>query len=115
MRTMGRTRYLLLAAFSGSGVLAAHWLGYRATAGPHDHDHHATSRLLAETGHNYFNYFTAVVVGLSMLFLMLYVARRLRSTAVESGGLSLVRYGALRLLPVQAVAFVGLELVERSL
>jgi len=114
MRTIGRARFLLIAAFAGSGVLVAHWLGYRATAHSHgDHEHAA--RLLAQTGHSYFNYLAALVVAASMLLLMVYVSHRLRSAAPTAGGLRLVRYGALRLLPVQAAAFVGLEMLERTL
>lgn len=105
-------RNLLVAAFAGGGVLAAHWLGYRAAA---HGDHGDTQQLLDATGHTYLTYVIAAVVALTALLLWRYVARRFGgSRAPDVGGVQLFAQAAVRLIPLQGIAFLLLEVGERA-
>ena len=107
-----KARNLLVAAFAGGGVLAAHWLGYRwAAHGSHDHEH----QLLASTGHNYFTYVIAAVATITALFLWYYVSHRLEErSGPDVSGMQLFAQAAFRLIPLQGIAFLLMEGAERA-
>ena len=104
-------RNLLVAAFAGGGVLVAHWLGYRAVAHDDSHAH----QLLARTGHGYFSYVIAAVVALTALLMWRYVSHRLEERrGPDVSGVQLLAQAAVRLIPLQLVAFLVLEFGERA-
>ena len=106
------TRSLLVAAFAGGGVIAAHFLGYRSVSHTHEH----RSELLAATGHEYFTYVIAGALALTALLLSRFVSRRLgERRAPDVSGVQLFAQGAVRLIPLQGIAFLALELAERAL
>lgn len=106
------SRSLLVAAFAGGGVLAAHFLGYRSVA--HTDEHH--TELLAATGHEYFTYVIVGVLAITALLLSRYVSRRLGERRTpDVSGVQLFAQGAVRIIPLQGVAFLLLELGERAL
>ena len=106
-------RTLLVAAFAGGGVLAAHWLGYRSAA---HGDHQHTEELLASTGHTYFTYVIAAVAAVTALLLWRYVSHRLNENrSPDVRGVQLFAQAAVRLIPLQGLAFLLLELTERTI
>ncbi len=106
-------RNLLVAAFAGGGALAAHWLGYRSVSyGNHSHE----QDLLATTGHGYFTYVIAGVLALTAFLLWRYISHRFDTRhAPAVRGVQLFAQGAVRLIPLQGLAFLALELIERAL
>ena len=105
-------RNLLVAAFAGGGVLAAHWLGDRSAS--HGNHHHA-EELLAATGHRYFTYVTTAIVAITALLLWRYVSHRLdEHRTPDVTGVQLFAQAGIRLIPLQGIAFLLLELGERS-
>jgi hypothetical protein len=98
-----------LGGIACAGVAAAHWIAY-AIAPPSGHSH---AEGLAATGHRLWPYFMAVFAGAFVAGLGGFVADRLG--AGGDSGAVLWRHAAARLAPVQVVAFVVLELVERAL
>jgi hypothetical protein len=106
-------RNLLVAAFAGGGVLAAHWLGYRAAA---HGDHQHADQLLVQSGHRYFTYVIAAIAALTALILWRYVSHRLNELrSPDVGGFQLFAQAAIRLIPLQGIAFLILELAERAI
>lgn len=106
-------RNLLVAAFAGSGVVAAHQLGYRAAA---HGDHNHAEQLLAATGHRYLTYVIAAVAALTALLLWRFVSHRLNHhRAPDVRGVQLFAQAAVRLIPLQGIAFLLLELGERAI
>ena len=108
-----KARNLLVAAFAGGGVLVAHWLGYRwAAHGDHAHEH----ELLATTGHTYFTYMIAAIATITALFLWHYVSHRVEERrGPDVSGVQLFAQAAVRLIPLQAIAFLLLEGGERAI
>ena len=111
MFSRASARTLLVAAFAGGGVLVAHWFGYRwASHGEDGHSH----ELLASTGHTYFTYVIAAVAALTALLLWRYVSARLEERrGPEVSGVQLFAQAAVRLIPLQAIGFLLLEVAER--
>lgn len=108
---MKRARTTLIAAFAGGGVLAAHRLGFWMAA--HKHSHH-TDHLLQTTGHDLFTYVVAVAAAISALLLVRYTRRRMDERhSPEIGGVQLFAQAGVRLIPLQAIAFLLLESMER--
>ena len=106
------TRSLLVAAFAGGGVIGAHFLGYHSVSTDHAHN----AELLAATGHEYFIYVIAGLFALTTLFLSSYVSRRLGERRTpDVSGVQLFAQGAVRMIPLQGIAFLLLELAERAL
>ena len=106
-------RNLLVAAFAGGGVLAAHALGYRWAAHGDEGHHH---ELLQSTGHGYFTYITAAVATITALLLWRYVSQRLEERrGPDVSGFRLFAQAGVRLIPLQAVAFLLLEVTERAI
>ena len=104
-------RNLLVAAFAGGGVLAAHWLGYRSVS---HGDHHHEVGLLRSTGHDWFVYVIAAVAALSALLMWRYVSHRIEERqSPEVSGVRLFAQAAVRLIPLQGIAFLALEAAER--
>jgi hypothetical protein len=112
MPTMKRARTLLVAAFAGSGVLIAHSLAYLATSrslDPHQ------QQLLSATGHDYYLYLAAFVTAVSVFLLSRYTSRRLSErTTPGVSGVQLFAQAGVRLIPLQTIAFIVLELTERT-
>lgn len=106
-------RNLLVAAFAGGGVVVAHWFGYRWAAhgdGAHEHE------MLATTGHGYFTYVIAAVATITALLLWRYVSQRLdERRGPDVSGVQLFAQAAVRLIPLQGIAFLLLEIAERAL
>ena len=107
-----RARALILGGLAAGGVLASHFIGYRAAASGH---HNHLGHLMKSTGHDYFGFVAAVAIGLLVGAVALFVSSRVRGAdrSLSSGRLFL--YALVRLLPVGIAAFVGLEAAERSL
>lgn len=104
------TRRAWLGGIACAGVAAAHWIAY-LIAPPSGHSH---AEGLAATGHRLWPYFMAVFAGAFVAGLSGFVADRVGAEEGVSGA-ALWRHAALRLAPVQVVAFVALELLERAL
>jgi hypothetical protein len=104
-------RALVLGGVAAGGVLASHWLGFRIAVPDHQH----RGEVLQATGHQYFGYVIALVVGLLVAAVAAFVSQRVRSNRLEMTGASMFRYALLRLLPLGVAAFIGLEASERFL
>lgn len=105
-----------LGGLACAGVAAAHWIAYllappRADAHAHGHTH---GEALAATGHDLWPYLVAVAAGAFVAALSGFVSDRVGESRGASGA-SLWRHAAARLVPVQVLAFAGLELLERVL
>lgn len=108
---MKRARSTLVAAFAGGGVLVAHSLGYLFAARENPH---GEGRLLAATGHDYFVYVAALMTALAVFLLSRYTSRRLSDrTTPEVSGVQLFAQAGVRMIPLQAIAFLLLESIER--
>lgn len=99
-----------LGGLACAGVAAAHWVAY-LIAPPDAHSH---AEGMAATGHALWPYFVALAAGAFVAGLSGFVADRVGASPGASGA-SLWRHAAARLVPVQVLAFVLLELVERAL
>jgi hypothetical protein len=72
--------------------------------------------LLANTGHTYFTYVIAAVAAMTALLLWRYVSTRLDERRTpEVSGVQLFAQAAVRLIPLQAIAFLVLEMAERAI
>ena len=102
-----RTR-LWLGGLASGGVVAAHWLAYRLTtpAGHHGSD------ILHATGHRYWTWFVAVALGALVAGLAGFAHQRMQAGASMGAG-ALYRYSLGRLITLQTVGFLLLEIVER--
>jgi hypothetical protein len=99
-----------LGGLACAGVVAAHWIAY-LIAPPDGHSH---AEGMAATGHRMWPYVMALAAGSLVAALSGFVSNRI-GAAPSASGRTLWRYAALRLAPVQVVAFVALELLERML
>ncbi|HYI46272.1 MAG TPA: hypothetical protein VE174_12515 [Actinomycetota bacterium] len=108
---MKRARTTLIAAFAGGGVLVAHWLGFLAAS--HSHDHHQ-GHLMQATGHDLFTYVVALAAAISAFLLSRYTRRRMDERhSPEISGLRLFAQAGVRMIPLQVIAFLLLESIER--
>ncbi len=98
-----------LGGIACAGVAAAHWVAY-LIAPPGGHTH---AEGLAATGHRLWPYLMAVFAGAFVAGLGGFVANRLSEGGAS--GATLWRHAVVRLVPIQVVAFVVLEIVERAL
>lgn len=99
-----------LGGLACAGVVAAHWIAY-LIAPPHAHTH---GDAMAATGHDWWPYVIALAAGAFVAGLSGFVSDRIGDAPGASGG-ALWRHAAARLVPVQVLAFVGLEFAERAL
>ena len=108
--TVPATKRAWLGGIACAGIAAAHWIAY-LIAPPAGHSH---AEGLAATGHRLWPYLMAVFAGAFVAGLGGFVTDRLGARPA-AGGSTLWRGAALRLVPIQVVAFVVLELLERIL
>ena len=107
-----QARALILGGLAAGGVLASHFVGYRAAAtGHHGHVGH----LMESTGHDYFGLVAALAIGLLVGAVALFVSSRVHDADRSQSSARLFLYALVRLLPIGIAAFVGLEAAERSL
>ena len=112
MRKMqARARALILGGVAAGGVLASHWIGYRAAVP----DHHHVGHVLESTGHDAFGYVAAGALGLFVAALALFISGRLHEGDERVDRRRLFAFALIRLLPLGVGAFVGLEALERAL
>ena len=102
-----RTR-LWLGGLASGGVVAAHWLSYRLTTPAGHHE----SEILHATGHGYWTWFVAVALGTLVAALAGFAHQRMRTSA-SMGAAALYRYSLGRLITMQAIGFLLLEIIER--
>lgn len=95
-----------MAALAGAAMVLAHWIAY-VIAVP---DGHARAHVLSSTGHDHWLYVAAVALGAGVFGIGAFVRARL-----ADGARSSFRYAATRLVSLQIVAFMSLELAERLL
>ena len=104
------TKRAWLGGIACAGVAAAHWIAYLVA--PVDGHTHAEG--MAATGHRLWPYFMALFAGAFVAGLGGFVTDRLGEQPAASGK-ALWRDAVVRLVPIQVVAFVALELAERAL
>ena len=88
--------------------MAAHWLAYRLTTPAGHHE----SEILHATGHGYWTWFVAVALGALVAGLAGFAHQRMHARA-PMGASALYRYSLGRLITLQAVGFLLLEIIER--
>lgn len=98
-----------LGGLACAGVAAAHWIAY-LVAPPGGHSHAAG---MDATGHRLWPYFVALAAGAFVAAMSGFVSDRV-GTAPSASGSALWRHAAARLVPMQVLAFAGLELAERA-
>lgn len=110
MSATTRVKRAWIGGLACAGVAVAHWIAY-LIAPPEGHSH---AEGLAATGHKLWPYFVALAAGAFVTAVSGFVSDRF---AEEPGAsvAALWRGAAGRLVPVQVLAFVCLELAERAL
>jgi hypothetical protein len=111
LRVISSARWWL-GGLAAGGVVASHWLAY-SLAVP---DPHLRHEVLAETGHGYWQYAVAVVLGLVVASLSGFACQRVWPSRADSGDRGSPYYGvAGRLIALQATGLLILEGAERAL
>ena len=93
-----------VAALAGAAMVLAHWIAY-VIAVP---DSHSRAHVLSSTGHDYWLYLAAVALAAGAFGIGAFVRARLADGTSNS-----FRFAAARLVALQVIAFLGLELAER--
>jgi hypothetical protein len=110
LRGTGVSRRVWIGGAALAGLVGAHMLGYLLAAP----DHHERASLLHETGHsNWTNpllFVGAIFIAALISFSQSWAGPRAESASVHR----IVTRTAMRLLPVQAIGFVILEMTERA-
>jgi len=101
-------RWAPLAGTAGIGVMAGHWLSYDVAipgAG-------LRSEILAATGHSWWEFGLKAMALLAVVGLGALIASRMTSRP-DAVGVDRWSFVATRLIPLQLVAFLGMEAAER--
>lgn len=101
-----------LGGLAASGVVASHWLAYRLAVP----DPHLRHEVLADTGHGYWQYAVAVVLGLLVASLAGFACQKVWHPGASSGTTRRSPYYgvAARLIALQAAGLLILESAERA-
>ncbi len=107
---MVRTR-VALGSIAGAAMLGAHWLGYLLAAP----DGHARDHLLRVTGHGYLPTAALLAIVVLVAGLSLFVGGRAQQRVGRTTKPRLFLHAAPRLIALQSVGFIILELSERAI
>lgn len=100
----------ILIALASAGTILGHLLAYAAT----EPDHARRAHLLAETGHHHFSLWTTAAFAVLVAALAHFAFTRSRETS-RAEPLTVARFSFTRLMAMQLLLFVGLEVTERAL